>query len=223
MAELPPGVTWTQDEDSVEVTVAVPETAVRGDLRVQTTADTLAVQMRSSADDGATAWRPVVTGKLRHDVERESCCWALEKMRKGGGKAVVIQLEKVEARAWDALLRASVEGSILQELGRDQVIVDAGASTSESVTCGRCGALVKASRMEAHVTMWCDALAAEGGSAGEAGGASAAKGDVEEGGRSASSHLYWSRTPTNPAGSAPPRRISPAGGHVGAEEEGELI
>ena len=38
-----------------------------------------------------------------------------------------------------------------------QVIVDADADTASSV-CGRCGALVKRSRMDAHATTWCEAL-----------------------------------------------------------------
>ena len=71
---------------------------------------------------------------------------------------LVIQLEKEMEGKWDALLRANASGSILEELGRDQVIADAGADTDTSVTCGRCGALVKRSRMEAHTTMWCEAL-----------------------------------------------------------------
>ena len=182
---LPSNVSWTQDDDSVEVTVRVPDAAARADVRVKTQADSLTVALR----DGAGAWSTTVTGLLRHDVERESCCWALEK-RRGGDKALVIQLEKRDAsRSWDALFRASGAGSILEELGRDQVIVDAGASTAESIVCGRCGALVKASRMEAHATLWCDALASD----------EAPKGPAD--------HLYWARTPTNPVGSVAPRRL----------------
>ena len=78
-APLPDGVTWSQDDESVEVVIAVPESVVRGDLRVKTTADSLSVHVK----DG-TAVRPVLVGSLRHDVERESCCWALESRRKGG-------------------------------------------------------------------------------------------------------------------------------------------
>ena len=211
-AALPPGVSWEQDDDSVEVTVAVPDEAVRADLRVNTTAEKLTVLMRA-AD---AVWRPVITGSLRHAVEQESCCWALEKLRKGGGKAVVIQLEKQTSQIWDALLRASTEGSILEELGRDQVIVDAGASTAESLVCGRCGALVKASRMEAHTTMWCDALVADGGGAdADAGAGASACGEAAETAKSPAAHLYWAREPTNPAGPGPNQKL--------AVEEGEIV
>ena len=203
--ELPDGVTWTQDEDSVEVSVVVSDDITRADLRVTTQAEMLALQLRSS--DGN--WRPVLTGHLRHEVERESCCWAIEKSRKG--KSVVIQLEKREATQWDALLRASVAGSILEELGRDQVIVDAGASTSESVTCGRCGALVKSSRMEAHSTMWCDALASD-----DAGVPVVAAAPNEEDARTPASHLYWSREPTKAEGAVPPQKLD-----AGTDAEGE--
>ena len=198
--ELPEGVTWTQDEDSVEVSVAVPDDVTRADLRVRTEADMLAMQLRSS--DGN--WRPVLTGHLRHEVERESCCWAIEKSRTG--RSVVMQLEKKEARPWDALLRASVQGSILEELRRDQVIVDAGASTSESMVCGRCGALVKSSRMDAHSTMWCDALASF----------DAAATPTEEDARTPSSHLYWSREPTKTEGAVPLQKLE-----AGINAEGE--
>ena len=198
----------------MEVVIAVSESVVRGDLRVKTTADSLSVHVK----DG-TAVRPVLVGSLRHDVERESCCWALESRRKGG-KVVTIQLEKKDEGIWDALLRASASGSILEELGRDQVIVDAGASTSESVACGRCGALVKSSRWEAHKSMWCEALASEedaaaAGTSGSAGCAIAAP-DSDENARSPSSHLYWAREPTNPAGSVPPKK-------VGETDEGQLV
>ena len=214
MAELPEGVSWTQDADSVEIIVSVPSGTSRANLRVQTTADSVAVEQRAS-----DCWRPVVTGMLRHDVERESCCWSLEKQR-GGTLAVVIQLEKAQPGQWDALLRASVAGSILEELGRDQVIVDAGASTSESLVCGRCGALVKASRMEAHTTMWCEALTTDedrvAGDSGDAGGrAEQQTAAAESDGKSPSSHLYWARTPTNPAGTLPPNKL--LAGEVGGE------
>ena len=202
--ELPDGVTWTQDEDSVEVSVAVPDDITRDDLRVTTQAEMLALQLCSSRGN----WRPILTGHLRHEVERESCCWAIEKSRKG--KSVVIQLEKREARPWDALLRASVAGSILEELGRDQVIVDAGASTSESVTCGRCGALVKSSRMEAHSTMWCDALASD-----DAAVPFVAATPNEEDARTPASHLYWSREPTKAEGAVPPQKLDPGTGAEG--------
>ena len=36
--ELPEGVSWTQDEDSVEVTVIVPDDAVKADLHLNGTA-----------------------------------------------------------------------------------------------------------------------------------------------------------------------------------------
>ena len=230
MAELPSNVSWTQDEDSVEVTVDVPDAAVRADLRVKTQADTLAVHLKG----GDGAWRPVVIGHLRHSVEHESCCWALEK--KKGRKVIVIQLEKKAPQTqWDALLRASTSGSILEELGRDQVIVDAGASTAESVVCGRCGALVKASRIEAHATMWCDAIvaAADEGDDDDKGGASEVLGtrgaadvapvdatdDGEEAPKSAAAHLYWARAPTNPAGAVPPKRLGrDAGGALQAAD-----
>ena len=198
--ELPDGVTWTQDEDSVEVSVAVPDSVTRADLRVATQPEMLAMELRSS--DGN--WRPVLTGHLRHAVERESCCWAIEKNRKG--KSVVIQLEKREAKQWVGLLRASVAGSILEELGRDQVIVDAGASTSESIACGRCGALVKTSRMDAHSTLWCDALASD-----DAEVPGVATTPNEEDARTPASHLYWSREPTKAEGAVPPQRLDPEG------------
>jgi hypothetical protein len=192
---LPEGVSWTQDDESVEVTVAVDEGVVRSNLRVHTSADMLRVQQCVGE-----VWRPLLTGSLRQAVEAGSCCWALETLRKGG-KAVVIQLEKQSSEPWDALLRASVAGSILQEVGRDQVIVDAGADVAESLVCGRCGALVKSSRMEAHMTIWCEALAS-----GEAPIASAEV-ITEEMGRDAAkspaAHLYWARSPTNPTGPAP--------------------
>lgn len=155
-APLPDGVTWTQDAESVEITVAVADGCVRDDLRVKTTKDTVAVHAKV-----CSTLQPILVGSLRHDVEHESCCWALETRRKGG-KTLTIQLEKKEeGKEWDALLRASASGSILEELGRAQVVADAGASTSTSVACGRCGALVKSSRWEAHATLWCEALASD--------------------------------------------------------------
>jgi hypothetical protein len=216
--ELPPGVSWTQDDESIEVTVSVPSDATRADLRVQTTADNLSVHICSE-----NKWRPIVTGTLRHSVERESCCWALEKQRKAaGGKALVIQLEKAAEGRWDALLRASTAGSILEELGRDQVIVDAGASTAESLVCGRCGALVKASRMEAHATMWCDALASdEPVPAARGESDNEASSDVQEPQRGAAAHLYWARSPTIPAGA--PGSVQPCKLAEAAAEDGELV
>ena len=65
---------------------------------------------------------------------------------------VVVQLEKKNIGEWKALLKAATEGSILEELGRDQVIEDADGDNS-SVTCGRCGALVARARMEAHESL----------------------------------------------------------------------
>mmetsp|Transcript_7962 Transcript_7962/g.18782 ORF Transcript_7962/g.18782 Transcript_7962/m.18782 type:complete len:166 (+) Transcript_7962:79-576(+) len=151
MAELPEGVSWTQDEDSVEVTVLVPDETTRAMIMVKTTADELKVLVRKSE-----RWTPMVTGKLAHKVERESCCWSVDKV--GAGKGIVIQLEKKKTGSWDFLLRADVAGSILEELGREQVIVDAGADAA-SLVCALCGALVKASRMQAHSSLWCSALA----------------------------------------------------------------
>ena len=214
-AALPAGVSWTQDEDSVEITVLVPELAGRENVRVTTAANSLLVQCNAESK----SWRPLLTGMLRHNVVLQSCCWALEKQRKGG-QAVVIQLEKIADVNWDALLRASTEGSILEELGRDQVIVDAGASTAESLVCGRCGALVKSSRMEAHMTLWCEALASDDGASV---GTSESTGEAEaEGGRNAASHLYWSRNPTIPAGSPGavlPQKLSDATD----DADGELV
>lgn len=202
MSLLPEGVTWTQDDGSVEVTVAVENDAVRADLRVHTSADTLSVRLRTN-----TVWRPLLTGSLRNPVEAESCCWALEKTRKGN-RVVVIQLEKESSGSWDALLRASVSGSILEEAGRDQVIVDAGASAAESLVCGRCGALVKSTRMEAHTTMWCEALVLDK-AAGEP------HDGEDESAKAPASHLYWARSPTNPAGTMPPQRFT---GDIGRGE-----
>ena len=189
---LPEGVTWTQDNESVEVSIAVAEDAVRSDLHVVTTVDSLRVQHRA----GGTVWRPLLLGSLWRGVDGSSCCWSVEK-RRGGGKAVVIQLEKEKEGKWDTLLRANASGSILEELGRDQVIEDAGADTDASVTCGRCGALVKRSRMEAHTTMWCEALQ-----------------DADEGvtcpepaSKSPAAHLFWSQSPTAPEGSLPPKKL----------------
>jgi hypothetical protein len=149
---LPPGVRFVQDDESVEVTVDLAEGTVRADLKVVTTAESLFVAEKR--DDGR--WRPLLQGSLWKKVEASSCCWSVEKRRGARGKAVVIQLEKAVEEAWDDLMRADTTGSILEELGRDQVIVDAGADTASSV-CGRCGALVKRCRMEAHTTMWCEA------------------------------------------------------------------
>jgi hypothetical protein len=198
---LPDGVSWTQGSDGdIEVTVSLPEDATRAKLRVKCTADTLTVHRGSSG-----TWHPVVSGSLRHAVEYESCCWAIEKQR--GGRVVVIQLEKQDAtKHWDALLRADVTGSILEELGRDQVIVDAGADVADSAVCGRCGALVKSSRMHAHMTMWCEALASEeqDGAGGDADKVTVAEPEEAKG---PASHLYWSRSPTNPAGPGPTHRV----------------
>jgi hypothetical protein len=49
------------------------------------------------------------------------------------------------------------EVPIICELGKEDILHDAYADGS-SLLCERCGALVKATRMEAHRTMWCDAL-----------------------------------------------------------------
>lgn len=188
MAMLPDGVSWTQDDESIEVTVAVAEASLRADLHVYTTTDTLRVQMRT---DGV--WRPLLMGSLLNSVEATSCCWSIEKTKRGSGKAVVIQLEKAAEASWESLLRADAAGSILEELGRDQVIADAGADTESSV-CGRCGALVKRSRMEAHATMWCEALAETD---------ACPEPDV----KSPASHLFWASTPTLPEGTVPPRKL----------------
>ena len=51
------------------------------------------------------------------------------------------QLEKQQPGAWSDLFTASTKGSILEELGREQVIADANGDDS-SVMCWRCGALV---------------------------------------------------------------------------------
>ena len=191
---LPEGVSWTQDDESVEVSVVVADNAVRADLHVSTTAETLRVQAR---DGSGAAWRPLLMGSLSHSVEASSCCWSVEK-RRGGGKAVVIQLEKADEGAWDGLLRADAAGSILEELGRDQVIADAGADTESSV-CGRCGALVKRSRMEAHLTMWCEALQNDEDGEGLA--------CPEPESKSPASHLFWASTPTAPEGAVAPKKI----------------
>ena len=178
----------------------VPQETARADVRVKTTADTLAVHTR----DAGGMWRPMVSGQLCQNIDEASCCWALEK-RRGGGQKIVIQGEKQRsAQPWDALLRASVAGSILEELGRDQVIVDAAAD--ESTVCGRCGALVKASRMEAHTTMWCEAIADDDDDA-HAHAQAAPSSALPEEPKSAASHLYWARSPTNPVGAVPPRRL----------------
>ena len=145
----------------------------------------------------------MLTGQFCHDIDRASCCWALEN-RRGGGQIIAIQCEKQNAQSWENLLRASVAGSILEELGRDQVIVDAAAD--ESQVCGRCGALVKASRMEAHATMWCEAIADNDDVDDDAKAAPSALPDVEDS-KSPASHLYWARSPTNPDGAVPPRRL----------------
>ena len=96
-----------------------------------------------------------------------------------------------------------------EELGRDQVIVDAAAD--ESTVCGRCGALVKASRMEAHATMWCEAIVASEDDGDASVAAKPALGAValpEEPPKSAAAHLYWARTPTDPHGAQlPPKRL----------------
>ena len=196
---LPDGVSWTQDDESVEVSVVVADSVIRANLHVSTTAGTLRVQAR---DGSGASWRPLLMGSLWQDVEATSCCWSIEKQRHGG-KAVVIQLEKAEEGTWDTLLKATASGSILQELGRDQVIADAGADAESSV-CGRCGALVKRSRMEAHTTMWCEALDPDGD-----GGASLACTEPEA--KSPAAHLFWSSTPTLPEGTTAPKKLEDAG------------
>ena len=208
MAMLPDGVSWTQDDESVEVTVSVPGGILRENVRVKTTTDTVSVQRRES-----NCWIPLVTGMLKHNVERESCCWALEKLR-DGKLAVVIQLEKAEANVeWDALLRASVSGSILEELGRDQVIVDAGASASESLVCGRCGALVKANRMDAHTEIWCEAISTDSDCRDQSTSVETQPGKMP------ASHLYWARSPTDPAGSVPPKKL----GVLESDGDGQVV
>ncbi len=195
---LPDFVSWTQDEESVEISVSVSIEAVRADLHVATTAETIRVQSRNSAGE---PWRPLLMGSLAHAVDASSCCWSLEKKR--SSKAVVIQLEKAVAANWDVLLKADASGSILEELGRDQVIADAGEDTESSV-CGRCGALVKASRMEAHATMWCEALQAD---TDDGSGLSSGLACPEPPVKSPASHLFWSTAPTAPTGTAAPKRI----------------
>lgn len=147
-ALLPPGVSFEQTDEDLEVRVELggDSPAVRADLAVRTTANTLQVWRKHGAE-----WRPLLVGTLRHAVEASSCCWSLEK------GAVVVQLEKAAEGAWDVLLKADAGGSILSELGRDQVIADADSDAS-SVTCGRCGQLVARSRWDAHETLWCPAL-----------------------------------------------------------------
>ena len=99
------------------------------------------------------------------------------------------------------LLRADAAGSILEELGRDQVIADAGADTESSV-CGRCGALVKRSRMDVHVSMWCEALQTN-----DLGNPSSGLACPEPLPKSPAEHLFWSNAPTAPGGTAPPQKI----------------
>ena len=67
---LPEGVSWTQDDESVEVAVRVADGVARGDLHVATTADTLRVQVRQNSG----VWRPLLMGTLSHGVEATSCC-----------------------------------------------------------------------------------------------------------------------------------------------------
>jgi len=193
-------VSWTQDSESVEVSVAMSEDAARVNLHVSTTSDTLRVQVRDG--NGAT-WRPLLMGSLWRSVEATSCCWSVEK-RRGGGEAVVIQLEKAVEQSWASLLRADASGSILEELGRDQVIEDAGADECSAV-CGRCGALVKRSRMEAHLTMWCEALQQQEKDEGGGGGISLACPEPEA--KSPAAHLFWASTPTAPEGAVSPKKI----------------
>lgn len=150
---LPPGVSWEQTDEDLEVRVELGGGEVkRSDVAVRTTAVTLQVWQKFGAD-----WRPLLVGTLRRAVEASSCCWSIER------GAIVVQLEKAEpGSAWDVLLKADPGGSILEECGRDQVIADADGDAS-SVTCGRCGELVARKRWEAHETLWCPAL----GDAGE--------------------------------------------------------
>lgn len=112
---------------------------------------------------------------------------------------------------------ASRLAQILEEAGRDQVIVDAGADVAQSLVCGRCGALVKSSRMEVHMSMWCEALSSEG--------TKAAQGEAESQ-KLPSAHLYWARSPTNPDGPATPHQLNSGGGggpKGGGAAEGVLL
>ena len=114
---LPPAVYFTQDEESIEISVAIPEAAERADVCVKTTAKTIAVQAKAA--DGV--WHTVLSGSLFKAVDDASCCWTLEKP-KNSGKVVVIQLEKRSPLVWDALLDGrDAEGSFLEKLGREEV------------------------------------------------------------------------------------------------------
>ena len=154
MSELPQGVAWSQTDEDIEVSVALPEECSRSNVFVNTEAEALTVAVR----DSKGTWTRLLQGALREQVDIQSCCWAIERPRRSAGRPiVVVQLEKKLVGQWKTLLKPATEGSILMELGRDQVIEDADGDNS-SVTCGRCGALVARARMAAHETMWCAAL-----------------------------------------------------------------
>ena len=154
MSELPQGVAWSQTDEDIEVSVSLPEECNRSSVFVKTEAEALTVAVR----DSKGTWTRLLHGALREPVDIQSCCWAIERPRRNAGRPMlVVQLEKKSIGEWKALLKAATEGSILEELGRDQVIEDADGDNS-SVTCGRCGALVSRARMIAHETMWCAAL-----------------------------------------------------------------
>lgn len=91
---LPDGVSWEQTEEDLEVSIAVQPSDVRADLSVRTSAAELSVWRRSHLD--LTAWQPQLVGALRHAVEPSSVCWSVEAV-KGGGRALVVQLEKARA------------------------------------------------------------------------------------------------------------------------------
>ena len=61
--------------------------------------------MRCFDEPGRTS---LLQGMLRERVERDSCCWAIEKKPMGRETQLVVQLQKQQSVHWESLFQVSV-------------------------------------------------------------------------------------------------------------------
>mmetsp|Transcript_70904 Transcript_70904/g.154037 ORF Transcript_70904/g.154037 Transcript_70904/m.154037 type:complete len:318 (+) Transcript_70904:117-1070(+) len=85
------GYSWKQDADDVEVSVSVPNNAVKKDIKVLIQARSLKIGHCDSV---------LVEGTLAHPCRPEGSTWTLSRGH------VVVSLEKAEAKPWQQLLAA---------------------------------------------------------------------------------------------------------------------
>lgn len=83
------GYNWRQEPTEIEVTVDVPDTAKKAEIKVTFKLRSLRVEHAGAA---------LVEGQLAGNIRPEECTWTLSKGR------VVVTMEKADQRAWQTLI-----------------------------------------------------------------------------------------------------------------------